>query len=63
MGATVQAQYKCNICDKITERKYHCNNKTVFVKGFNWLNNNMVNFLSALCGGLIIIFIKEILKV
>lgn len=63
MGATVQAQYKCNICDKITERKYHCNNKTMFAKGFYWLNNNMVNFFSALCGGLIIIFIKEILKV
>lgn len=62
IGGSIQAQYKCKICSKITERKNHCNNNAFFIKGLKWLNNDIVNFLSALSGGLMIIFIKEILK-
>jgi uncharacterized protein (TIGR00297 family) len=54
IGATVQIQFKCRICGKITEKRQHCgNNLTEFVSGINWMNNDMVNFFNSLTGALI----------
>ena len=46
IGATVQSQYKCHICLKITEKMIHCNSKSDLIRGFRFLNNDLVNFLS-----------------
>ena len=62
LGAVVQAQYKCSVCGKITERKYHCGNRTILLKGMKWLNNDVVNFISAFTGVLFLLIFKEILK-
>ncbi len=47
LGATVQIQYQCPVCQKITEKTVHCNGtSTTPVRGHRWINNDMVNFLS-----------------
>jgi uncharacterized protein (TIGR00297 family) len=50
LGAFLQAQYLCPICNKSTERKTHCNFDTNRVSGISWLNNDLVNFLSSISG-------------
>jgi uncharacterized membrane protein len=50
LGAFLQAQYLCPICNKQTERKTHCNFDTKRVSGISWLNNDWVNFLSSISG-------------
>lgn len=51
LGATLQAQYRCPVCQKITEKTRHCaGNPTARVSGWPWMNNDMVNFLNTLSG-------------
>lgn len=55
LGATVQAQYKCPKCGKITEKRTHCDNvKTSLHSGFSWMDNDFVNFLASVFGALIV---------
>jgi uncharacterized protein (TIGR00297 family) len=54
LGATVQAIYHCPTCDKETERQVHsCGTKTHPRRGLPWMNNDVVNFLATLLGGLV----------
>ena len=55
LGATVQAMYRCPQCDKETEKHplHTCGTETVQVRGWSWLNNDMVNLGCALVGGVI----------
>ena len=55
LGATVQAIYHCPQCDKETEKNpvHTCGTKTVQVRGWHWLNNDMVNLGCALMGAVI----------
>jgi uncharacterized protein (TIGR00297 family) len=57
LGATVQVLYKCNQCYKITERKNHCGKTTNYFRGLRFMNNDMVNFLAAVFGVLLMQFI------
>lgn len=51
VGATLQGQYQCPKCQKITERKIHCiNHHTTFIRGWKWMNNDAVNALCAAAG-------------
>ena len=51
LGATVQAIYYCDRCQKETEQKVHrCGRRTHRLRGWRWLNNDVVNFLSAVAG-------------
>jgi uncharacterized protein (TIGR00297 family) len=53
LGATVQRIYYCDACHKDTERRRHkCGQITRPWRGWAWLNNDMVNLLSSLVGGL-----------
>lgn len=57
-GATIQAQFKCPNCDKITEKLVHCDNHiTKLHKGFQWINNDIVNLGCTLSGTLVIIIL------
>ncbi len=49
-GATVQAQYRCIVCGKTTERTYHCDSRTDLISGIRWINNDFVNWLCAITG-------------
>ncbi|GAB4337781.1 MAG: DUF92 domain-containing protein [Calditrichia bacterium] len=52
-GATVQAQFRCPDCQKITERRAHCSERpTVLIKGKLWVNNDLVNLFCTFMGGL-----------
>jgi uncharacterized protein (TIGR00297 family) len=53
LGATVQAQYRCRSCGKITEKKAHCGETTEFLRGVRWVNNDVVNVACAVSGVLL----------
>ena len=54
LGATVQAQYRCPKCAKITEKKRHCDGlSTRHVSGAAWLSNDCVNAFCSLSGAVI----------
>jgi uncharacterized protein (TIGR00297 family) len=55
LGATVQAIYRCPQCDKETEKHpiHTCGTQTVQIRGWRWLNNDMVNLGCALMGAVI----------
>jgi len=46
IGATVQGQFKCEICGKNTESKEHCNKSTILIRGKNNIDNDLVNLFS-----------------
>lgn len=53
LGATVQQIYYCEVCQKETERKIHrCGHATQPLRGWSWLNNDLVNLLASAVGGL-----------
>jgi uncharacterized membrane protein len=52
LGATVQQIYYCDVCQKDTERKIHkCGSPTRPLRGWSWLNNDLVNLWASLIGG------------
>ncbi len=52
LGATIQAQYKCNVCSKVTEKVFHCGRLTDLIHGKGWINNDFVNFICTTSGAL-----------
>lgn len=55
LGATVQGIYFCEQCGKETESPVHrCGQATRPLRGWTWLNNDMVNFLASMAGGLVV---------
>ena len=57
LGATVQAIYYCPHCQKETERHpvHTCGTGTTRLRGWRWLNNDMVNFACSLVGAIVAI--------
>jgi uncharacterized protein (TIGR00297 family) len=55
LGATVQAIYCCPQCNKETEKHplHTCGTETVQVRGWKWLNNDLVNVGCALMGAVV----------
>ena len=54
LGAVVQSRRWCDTCERGTERAIHvCGNSTRPSGGIAWLDNDLVNALSTLFGGLI----------
>lgn len=52
LGATLQAIYGCPACQKETERHpvHTCGTPTVPLRGWRWLNNDLVNLACSLVG-------------
>ena len=54
LGATVQGIYYCGHCKKETESPaHHCGERTLQVRGWAWLNNDLVNLMASIVGGLV----------
>jgi uncharacterized protein (TIGR00297 family) len=53
LGATVQAQYRCSVCGKTTERTLHCLQSASMIRGFGWIGNDIVNWCCAISGAII----------
>lgn len=53
LGASLQAIYHCPICNRDTEKHpFHtCGGQTELVRGWRWMNNDLVNFICSLVGG------------
>ena len=52
LGATVQGIYRCPTCAKETERHplHLCGSPTGLIRGWKWLNNDLVNAACSACG-------------
>jgi uncharacterized protein (TIGR00297 family) len=59
-GALWQTVYRCPICGLETERKEHCGQKTVRIKGYYFINNDVVNVLSIACSTIIYVLVNSI---
>lgn len=55
LGATVQAIYYCPVCDKETESypEHHCGTRTTQIRGWHWLNNDLINLFCSLVGAVV----------
>jgi len=54
LGATLQAIYTCPACRKETERHptHLCGAQTIYLRGLPWLDNDWVNTICTLAGGI-----------
>jgi uncharacterized membrane protein len=54
LGASVQGIYACPSCEKETERHplHSCGTVTVHLRGWRWVNNEIVNFACSLAGAI-----------
>ncbi len=53
LGATIQYMHRCVVCGKEIEVEEHCGRSTEHLRGFRWMDNDMVNLLSSLAAGLL----------
>jgi uncharacterized protein (TIGR00297 family) len=53
LGGTVQFMQKCTVCHKEVEVEVHCDTATVHLRGWRWLNNDVVNLISAGIAGVV----------
>lgn len=61
LGARWQVMYRCQICNKIVERNIHCGKKTLRIQGFRWMNNDFVNLLSSIAGGILAVLLAFVM--
>ncbi|MGG3470000.1 DUF92 domain-containing protein [Neobacillus pocheonensis] len=55
IGAFYQQEFKCKKCGIQTEKRVHCGLTTTRTKGFPFVDNDMVNFISGLTAAIIAI--------
>jgi uncharacterized protein (TIGR00297 family) len=59
LGATIQCKLWCEGCKSSTERAVHtCGAATIRSGGLSWLNNDGVNFVSTMIGGLVALLLS-----
>ena len=64
LGATMQAMYFCPTDQKETEKHplHTCGTQTIHIRGWSWLNNDLVNLACAIFGSLVaFLFVAAIL--
>jgi uncharacterized protein (TIGR00297 family) len=58
LGATVQSRLWCDRCGVQTEREVHdCGRATQPIRGMAWIDNDLVNFVAGIAGGLLSVFV------
>jgi uncharacterized protein (TIGR00297 family) len=59
LGATLQATYFCPVDKKETEKHpiHTCGAPTILIRGWAWLNNDLVNVACGVTGGLMALFL------
>jgi uncharacterized protein (TIGR00297 family) len=53
LGARLQAMYRCGTCGRDVERQMHCGVATSQVRGWRLFNNDVVNLVASLIGGVV----------
>jgi uncharacterized protein (TIGR00297 family) len=63
LGASVQGIYTCPACQKETERfpRHSCGTETIPLRGWRWVNNEVVNFACSLAGAVIAVVLWSLL--
>lgn len=63
LGARVQAVYYCPSCRQETERSVHpaCGTAAVLLRGWRWMDNDVVNTLCTLSGALIALGLADLM--
>ena len=61
LGATIQQISYCHVCQKETEKKQHCSQLTQPIRGFSWMNNDLVNLIASLIGGITAVWLLSFL--
>jgi uncharacterized protein (TIGR00297 family) len=62
LGATVQGIYFCERCAKETESPvHHCGQVARLLRGWAWLNNDIVNLVASIAGGLVAVSLAWLL--
>lgn len=51
LGARLQVMYRCEVCGRELEKKRHCDAPALRVRGIGWMNNDAVNLISSVAGG------------
>jgi uncharacterized protein (TIGR00297 family) len=54
LGASLQIQYRCAECERIIDKKIHCEKKAFKYRGISFINNDFVNLTAGIFGGLIV---------
>jgi uncharacterized protein (TIGR00297 family) len=62
LGATVQRIRRCRVCGREVERSEHCGQPTDDWRGWRWFNNDTVNVVSSVIGGLAAVVVGMWLK-
>lgn len=60
IGAVWQASYRCTVCGIETEKRKHCGKQTIRIKGQDWLNNDVVNWLAIFCSTIVYFFVMKL---
>jgi uncharacterized protein (TIGR00297 family) len=62
LGATVQAMFYCPTCGRETERHpvHGCGTATSHIRGWDWLDNDGVNFAASLVGAVLAIAVSRL---
>jgi uncharacterized membrane protein len=47
LGATLQLQFRCAVCGRLTERPLHCEIVAEYASGRPWLSNDSVNIIAS----------------
>jgi uncharacterized protein (TIGR00297 family) len=58
LGATIQAQYQCRLCELQTEKRIHCGVAATLLHGWTVVSNDAVNLLSTMTALLLAIIIS-----
>ncbi|MCZ0754620.1 DUF92 domain-containing protein [Anoxybacillus sp. J5B_2022] len=59
-GAVWQAAYRCTVCGMETEKRKHCGRQTVRIKGRDWFNNDVVNWLAIFCSIIVYFLVTKL---
>jgi uncharacterized protein (TIGR00297 family) len=65
LGATLQAMYLCTVEKKETEKHpmHTCGAPTILIRGWAWLNNDLVNVACGVTGGLTALFLAAMARI
>jgi uncharacterized membrane protein len=56
VGGLWQAEYRCPVCGDSVSTRVHCNHQpTVLTRGWSFVNNDVVNWLCAATGALVMV--------
>lgn len=53
LGGSIQGQFRCPGCEKRTEQKRHCGHSTEKIRGFRFVNNDLVNLVSTIAAAVL----------